>query len=163
MMRNVGMKVGELARRAGMTVRTLHHYDEIGLLSPSQRTESGHRLYGAAEVERLQQIASLRQLGFPLGEIGELLGGPDTSALQVIEMHIDCVREQLRRRRQLCDQLEVIAQRLRESGVAPVDELLRTMEMMNMVNNYYSEEQLDWLRQRREAVGEERIREVEAE
>jgi len=151
MMRNVGMKVGELARRAGMTVRTLHHYDEIGLLSPSRRTDSGHRLYGAAEVERLQQIASLRQLEFPLEEIRELL------------MHLDRVHEQLRRQRQLCDQLEVIAQRLRETGVAPVDELLRTMEMMNVVNNYYSEEQLDWLRQRREAVGEELIREVEAE
>ncbi len=163
MMRNVGMKVGELARRAGMTVRTLHHYDEIGLLSPSRRTDSGHRLYGAAEVERLQQIASLRQIGFPLEEIRELLGGPDTSALQVIEMHIDRVREHLRHQRQLCDQLEVIAQRLRESGTAPLDELFRTMEMMNMVNNYYSENQLDWLRQRREAVGEERIREVEAE
>ncbi|MDQ3549743.1 MAG: MerR family transcriptional regulator, partial [Chloroflexota bacterium] len=66
------MKVGELARRTGMTVRALHHYDEIGLLSPSERTASGHRLYSAAEVERLQQIASLRQIGFPLEEIREL-------------------------------------------------------------------------------------------
>jgi DNA-binding transcriptional MerR regulator len=47
------MKVGELARRTGLTVRTLHHYDEIGLLSPSARTESGHRLYGQADVLRL--------------------------------------------------------------------------------------------------------------
>ncbi len=146
-----------------MTVRTLHHYHEIGLLSPSARTESGHRLYGRAEVERLQQIASLRQLGFPLDEIRELLAGPNASALLVIEMHIERVREQLRLQQQLHIQLTLIAERLRSSGAAPVDELLRTMEMMSMVNNYYSEEQLEWLRKRREEVGEERIREVEAE
>lgn len=54
------MKVGELARRTGLSVRTLHHYDDIGLLTPAGRTPSGHRIYGMAEVRRLQQIASLR-------------------------------------------------------------------------------------------------------
>jgi DNA-binding transcriptional MerR regulator len=157
------MRVGELARRAGLTVRTLHHYDEIGLLSPPVRTESGHRLYGAADVERLQQIVSLRQLGFPLDEIGALLAGPDTPILRVIEMQIERVREQIRLQQQLRSHLEMIAEHLRRNGSAPVEELLRTMEMMSMVNKYYSEEQLEWLRKRREDVGEERIREVEAE
>jgi DNA-binding transcriptional MerR regulator len=157
------MRVGELARRAGLTVRTLHHYDEIGLLSPSARTESGHRQYGAVEIERLQQIVSSRQLGFPLEEIRELLDEPDSSALRVIEMHIERVREQLRLQQELHSQLRLIAERLRRNGAAPVDELLRTMEMMSMANRYYSEEQLEWLRKRREEVGEERIREVEAE
>ncbi len=54
------LKVGELARRTGLTVRTLHHYDEIGLLKPSLHTESGHRLYTADDVARLQQVLSLR-------------------------------------------------------------------------------------------------------
>ena len=63
------LRVGELAARAGVTVRTLHHYDEIGLLRPA-RTAAGHRRYGPAEVERLQQITSLRALGVPLAEIG---------------------------------------------------------------------------------------------
>ena len=61
-------KVGELAARTGLTVRTLHHYDAIGLLCPSGRTGSahgsGHRLYTGADVERLHQILCLKQLGF---------------------------------------------------------------------------------------------------
>jgi len=158
-----GMRVGELARRTGLTVRALHHYDEIGLLSPATRTEAGHRLYGPCEIERLQQIVSMRQLGFPLDEIRALLAGPDTPVLWVIEMQIARIREQIRLQQQLQSQLELIAERLRRNGVAPVEELLRTMEMMNMANQYYSEEQLEWLRKRREEVGEERIREVEAE
>jgi DNA-binding transcriptional MerR regulator len=162
-MRTGGMRVGELAQRTGLTVRTLHHYDEIGLLSPSSRTEAGHRLYGAADVERLQRIVSLRQLGLSLEEIGALLAGPETPVLQVIEMQIERVREQIRLQQQLHGQLELIAGWLRRNRSAPVEELLRTMELMSMVDKYYSEEQLNWLRNRREEVGEDRVREVEAE
>jgi len=157
------MRVGELAKRAGLTVRTLHHYDEIGLLTPSARTESGHRLYGAADVERLQQIVSLRQLGLSLDEIQALLDGQQPSVLNVIELQIDRVRQQIRFQQQLQSQLEVIAARLRRNGTAPVEDLLHTMEMMKMGEKYYTDEQLEYLRKRREEVGEERIREVEAE
>ena len=67
-MRFEALKVGELARRTGLTIRTLHHYDEIGLLKPSGHTESGHRLYTSSDITRLQQVVSLRQLGFSLDE-----------------------------------------------------------------------------------------------
>lgn len=66
-------KVGELAERTGLSVRALHYYEEIDLLVPSGRTRAGHRLYAEAQVLRLQQIASLRALGFSLGEIREYL------------------------------------------------------------------------------------------
>ena len=62
-------KVGALARQTGLTVRTLHHYDEIGLLAPSLRTGAGHRLYTADDLGRLLQILSLRQLGLSLDEV----------------------------------------------------------------------------------------------
>lgn len=65
-MRSSLWRVGELAKRTGVSVRTLHWYEEIGLLSPSQRSEAGHRLYAAEDLGRLQQIQSLRQLGFSL-------------------------------------------------------------------------------------------------
>ncbi|MBF2016646.1 MAG: MerR family transcriptional regulator [Rivularia sp. T60_A2020_040] len=58
------MKIGKLAKQTGISVRTLHYYDEIGLLSPSGRTEADYRLYAEADIVRLQQIISLRQLGF---------------------------------------------------------------------------------------------------
>jgi branched-chain amino acid transport system permease protein len=63
-------KVGELANRTGITVRTLHHYDEIGLLTPSERSRSGYRLYTEPDIVRLQQILSLRHLGFSLEGLG---------------------------------------------------------------------------------------------
>jgi DNA-binding transcriptional MerR regulator len=61
-LQSTAMKVGELAKQTGISVRTLHYYDEIGLLSPSGRTESDYRLYAEADIVRLQQIMSLRQL-----------------------------------------------------------------------------------------------------
>src|SRR5688572_2427300 len=61
--------VGELAKLTGITVRTLHHYDEIGLVVPSQRTTAGYRLYDDADVIRLQQVLLFRELGLPLDEI----------------------------------------------------------------------------------------------
>jgi DNA-binding transcriptional MerR regulator len=68
-------KVGELAGATGLTVRALHHYDRLGLLVPSQRTHAGHRLYGEADVSRLYHVLALRDLGFSLAEVGELLDG----------------------------------------------------------------------------------------
>ena len=70
------LRVGELAKRTGLTVRTLHHYESIGLLTPSGRTEAGYRLYAAADVARLGQIVGLRQLGLALDEIRECLTRP---------------------------------------------------------------------------------------
>src|SRR5690349_7809741 len=105
-MRFEALKVGELARRTGLTVRTLHHYDEIGLLKPSLHTEAGHRLYTAGDIARLQQVMSLRQLGFTLEEIRDCLGRADFSPRKVIGLHLARLREQMALQRQLCARLE---------------------------------------------------------
>jgi DNA-binding transcriptional MerR regulator len=73
--RHVELSVGEVARAARVSVRTLHHYDEIGLLRPGGRTASGYRLYDGADLLRLQRVLAYRELGFALEEIGELLDG----------------------------------------------------------------------------------------
>ncbi|MEV8018923.1 MerR family transcriptional regulator [Streptomyces sp. NPDC086554] len=70
--------VGQVAGFAGVTVRTLHHYDEIGLLVPSERSHAGHRRYSDADMDRLQQVLFYRELGFPLDEVAALLDDPDT-------------------------------------------------------------------------------------
>nr|MBX2819365.1 MerR family transcriptional regulator [Rhodothermaceae bacterium] len=67
------LKVGALAKKTGLTVRTLHYYEEIGLLFPAGRSEKGYRLYGMVEVQRLQSILSLQQLGFALEDIRQVL------------------------------------------------------------------------------------------
>src|SRR5438552_6681758 len=108
-MRFEGLKVGELARRTGLTVRTLHHYDEIGLPKPSLHTEAGHRLYTAGDVARLQQVLSLRQLGFSLEEVGACLDRPGFSPLEVVRLQAARLREQIEMQRGLCERLEALA------------------------------------------------------
>ena len=65
--------MGRLAELAGVTVRTLHHYDEIGLVCPSARTAAGYRAYSAGDLERLREVLAYRRLGFGLREIGDLV------------------------------------------------------------------------------------------
>lgn len=156
-------KIGELARRTGLTVRTLHHYDEIGLLAPSYRTSSGHRLYTADDVTRLQMIVSLRQLGLPLQEIGELLSRPDTSARGVIELHLARLREQIDARQALYRRLEAIAERLCTAEEVSAEDFLTLMEMIAMYDKYYTEEQRQKIEERAREIGPEAIRAAEKE
>jgi DNA-binding transcriptional MerR regulator len=73
------MTVGELAEVSGVTVRTLHHYDEIGLLVPSLRSDAGYRIYTDAEIDRLQAILTYRELGLGLGDIATAVDAPEAS------------------------------------------------------------------------------------
>ncbi|MCA1728462.1 MAG: MerR family transcriptional regulator [Actinobacteria bacterium] len=164
--RPAALKVGELAKRTGLSVRALHYYDEIGLLSPSRRTGSGHRLYAAGDVARLQQIKSLRYLGFSLEEIRDYLERPDFSPRQVIESHLARLREQIEMQRKLCKRLEEISVRLSSTEDVSAEEFVLTMEAISMserLEKYYTPEQLEALGRRRQELGEERIRAVEAE
>lgn len=79
--------VKQLAKLAGVSVRTLHLYDERGLLKPSARTEAGYRLYGQAELLRLQQILFYKELDFPLQEIGHILDEPGFDLLKALAEH----------------------------------------------------------------------------
>jgi DNA-binding transcriptional MerR regulator len=156
-------KVGELARRTGLTVRTLHHYDQVGLLRPSRRTPAGHRLYGEADVARLQQIQSLRRLGFGLDEVRDALDRPELSPLRVVQLHLERVRGEIRLRQRLCERLEAIAARLGTAEGVSAEEFIQTIEAMTMFEKYYTPEQLEELSQRREQLGEDRMREVQDE
>lgn len=77
----------ELSELAGVSVRTLHHYDEIGLLKPAIRTEARYRLYGQNELLRLQQILFYKELNFSLKEITTFLDNPDFDLIKVLESH----------------------------------------------------------------------------
>jgi MerR family transcriptional regulator, thiopeptide resistance regulator len=162
-MRPPPWRVGELARQTGLSVRTLHYYDEIGLLAPSFHTGAGHRLYTARDVARLQQIKSLRQLGFALEEVRDCLGRPDFSPLRVIDMHLARLREQIELQQRLCGRLEAIAAHLRSAEEVSVEAFLQTIEGMTMVEKYYTPEQLEEFQERARQFGEERIRQAEAD
>jgi DNA-binding transcriptional MerR regulator len=149
------LKVGELAGRTGLTVRTLHHYDEIGLLKPSLHSEAGYRLYTAADVARLQQVLSLRQLGFSLEEVRECLDRPGFGPLEVVRLHVARLREQIELQRKLCERLEALAEHFRKAEEVSAEEFLYTIEVMTMFEKYYTPEQLKCFEERRQAGGPE--------
>jgi DNA-binding transcriptional MerR regulator len=129
-----GIQVGELARRSGVTVRALHHYDHIGLLQPSSRSTAGYRLYQAADVERLFSIVVLRRVGLPLEQIKEALDDPtwrlvDALAVQISELDRRTATDQALRA-ELTGLLERVTTQP-DAGQATVPELITAMEEMN--------------------------------
>jgi MerR family transcriptional regulator, thiopeptide resistance regulator len=158
--------IGELARRTGVSIRALRHYDQIGLLSPAGRTDSGYRLYVAEDIARLHRIKALRQLGLTLTEIRHLLEQSAVSPREMVEDHLHRLREHMALEQRLCERLQALARRLSSAESISSEEFLDVIEVISMVEKnekYYTPEQLAWLRERAETVGEERIREVELE
>ena len=91
------MNIGDVAALAGVTVRTLHHYDRIGLLSPSGRTSAGYRQYSPADLDRLHQALLYRELGFPLEEVATLLDDPDADPEAHLRRQHRLLRDRLER------------------------------------------------------------------
>lgn len=89
--------VKALAKLAGISVRTLHHYDKIGLLHPGERTEKGYRIYEKAELLRLQQILFYKELGFSLNEIKDILDDPGFDLIKALEFHKKEIQEHQKR------------------------------------------------------------------
>lgn len=87
--------VNDVAKRTGVSIRALHHYDAIGLLKPTQVTESGYRLYDDAAVEKLYMILVFRELGLSLKEIGGILHAPDYDRNRVLEKQIKLMQERI--------------------------------------------------------------------
>ncbi|MFJ9411764.1 MerR family transcriptional regulator [Streptomyces sp. NPDC101393] len=98
--------VGQVAGYAGITVRTLHHYDEIGLLVPSARNHAGHRRYGDEDLDRLQQILFYRELGFPLDEVAALLDDPATDPQEHLRRQYDLLRSRIGRLQEMAAAVE---------------------------------------------------------
>jgi len=92
---DTGQRVGDLAQASGLTVRTLHYYEQIGLLTPSARSAAGHRLYDGADAERLYQICLLRRLGMGLGEVRRALDDPAWDLASAMRTHLATLDERL--------------------------------------------------------------------
>ncbi len=142
-------KIGDLAAATGLTVRTLHHYDEIGLLRPSERTQAGYRLYGEDDVRRLYEIRALRDLGIPLGEIPDAIEG---DARATLARHLERIEQDLVRQRRLHALLTHI---LDDAESASGQDYMEAIEAMTMLDKYYTPEQLQQLDERRRSFSEE--------
>ncbi|MFB4278186.1 MerR family transcriptional regulator [Nonomuraea sp. MTCD27] len=112
----MSFSVGQVARLAGITVRTLHHYDEIGLLTPGERTTAGYRRYTDADLTRLQQILLYRELGFPLEEIAVILDEPATDDLTHLRRQHELLTRKAERLHEVITAVER-AMQARTSGI----------------------------------------------
>ena len=136
------LKVGELAKKSGLTVRTLHHYDAIGLLMPSARADNGYRLYNRDDVARLHRIQALRGFGLSLADIGAYLAQPDTPLADLIARQIAMLDHQIDTAARLRGRLQDLHGMLMEGREPELADWLNTLEMMTMFDRYFSQEEL---------------------
>ena len=139
-------RIGELARETGLTVRTLHHYDQLGLLSPLSRTEGGHRCYTSGDVRRLHRIVALRSLGISLEEIGTLLDGePDPTGL--LRRQLDVVEERIRKASDLRARLLDVLNNLGRNAEPSARQLMQLIEETVAMNEPMTPEQFAKLKE----------------
>jgi DNA-binding transcriptional MerR regulator len=105
--------IGALSRLSGVSVRALHHYDQIGLLHPCEVAKSGYRYYDGANVERLWQILFYRELGFSLRDIKTILSSPDFDRVRALEEHQTLLLQKRKR-------LDGLIERGTEYGVSTI-------------------------------------------
>jgi DNA-binding transcriptional MerR regulator len=139
-------KVSEFARKAGTTVRTLHHYDRLGLLRPGGRSRAGYRLYGERELARLQQIVTLKFIGLPLKAIKRLLERSDLDLAETLRLQRLLLTEK-QRQLEAAIQAVAAAERSASAGCEPdwaaLRNIIEVMEMqpdMEWTKKYYDEE-----------------------
>ena len=136
------LKVGELAKRSGLTVRTLHHYDSIGLLRPSGRSDGGYRLYDRADVERLHGIQALRGLGLPLEEIGQLLGEGAAGMPAIIDRQLQALERQIEQAARLRQQLRLVQDKFAHGDQPALEDWLGTLGLMSTSGRYFSTDEM---------------------
>jgi DNA-binding transcriptional MerR regulator/uncharacterized glyoxalase superfamily protein PhnB len=128
-------RVGELAKATGLTVRALHHYDQIGLLQPSRRTPAGHRIYDPADVARLYRISLLRRLGFPLNQIASVLDNPEWQMAPAVSRHLRHTRDKAAIAARLSARLAAMAAELARQDNPSPEELFSALEEMTMLDS----------------------------
>lgn len=136
------LKIGELAAHSGLTVRALHHYDSIGLLTPSARADSGYRLYNRADVARLHQIQALRRFGMSLADIATFLASPDAPFADIVAQQIVALGQQIEQATTLREQLSQLHGQLAGGHQPELADWLATLELMNLYDKYFTKDEL---------------------
>lgn len=145
------LQANEFARKAGVTVRTLHVYDRMGLLQPATRSASGYRLYGERELVRLEQILALRFFGLGLDRIKTLLDGPPHTLAQALDVQRSILIEEQRRLNVVLEAIDGARNALDDASRDRWDVVRNVIEVFKMKNdvswteNYYSPEALEKL------------------
>jgi DNA-binding transcriptional MerR regulator len=153
--------ISQIARRTGMTVRSLHHYEAKGLLVPAARSDAGYRLYGERELLRLQHIASLKALGFSLAEIRACLDADAPSLAEALTRQVDRLRAAVVRQQDLLTRLERVVRQLAAGETIDAETLLNSIEATTIMEKHFTPEQMQSIKARGAALGPQRIRDVE--
>lgn len=144
------LKIGELARRSGLTVRALRHYDDIALLVPSARSDGGYRLYDRKDVARLYRIQALRRLDLPLADIAGLLDNPAAAMAQVVARQVAQLDHEIRQASALRTHLLAVQDQLQASEEPGIDDWLFALESMVAGAKYFSADEQRTLQARRD-------------
>lgn len=142
------LKIGELARRTGLTVRTLHHYHKIGLLSPSGRNQAGYRLYNRADLTRLHRILTLKRLALSLEEIATLIDRDEASLAQVLQQQMQALDQQIQQAQDLRERLHTLSEMIAHDDAGQFDYWLMTLEKMSVMDKYFGQEELALFKQK---------------
>lgn len=153
------LKVGEVAKRAGISVRTLHYYDDIGLIKPSDKSESGFRLYNTADIERLQHVISLKNMGLSLEGIARCLNEGGLIA-DTLSAHQAVIESKITNLNKVNRTIQILLTKLSNSEELGTAELLKLIKEINDMESTYTPEQLKTLQQRYEKYPEE-VKKVE--
>lgn len=148
------LKIGELAKRTGLTIRALRHYDEIGLLVPSVRSESGYRLYGRQDVAKLYRIQALRRLDISLAEIQEILAAGAATLPDVIAQQISYLGRQIQQASVLRNHLIELQGQLEARHEPEIDDWLSALENMVTGTKYFTDDELKKLKAQRDSFAE---------
>ena len=158
--------VGQMAAIAGISVRALHHYEKLGLLPAASRSDSGYRLYTSDDLARLQEILSLRDLGFALAEIRAWFQDEGHDPHQAMRLHLQRVSERIAGLESLRDVLQEVLRRIPEHGSASPEQVVRVVERMKAMKDmerYFTSAQLESVKARGVPLGAEGVRAVERE
>jgi methyltransferase (TIGR00027 family) len=139
------LKIGELAKKTGLSIRALHHYDAIGLLCPSQRSEGGARLYSRDDIMRLHRIEALKQLDYSLADIKAALDDSARAPLDVLARQIAVLDAQALQAQRLSRRLQHLLDLIATGGETAATDWLDILELMNMYQKHLSDDELSTL------------------
>ncbi|WP_326512665.1 MerR family transcriptional regulator [Clostridium intestinale] len=163
-MEKEGLKIGELAKRTGMTVRALHHYHHIGLLTPSEFTDSNHRIYTKEDILKLQQIIFLKELGLRLEDVKDIIERPNYNPAGVIKYQLDKVKEKIKIEQELCEELEILYKFLKGNKDVDLEKFIEVIQLMQVgVYNHFTEEQIEKMKNIRRSFTDEEQEKMQKE
>ncbi|WP_440896868.1 MerR family transcriptional regulator [Amphibacillus sp. Q70] len=158
-------KIGELATLSGLTLRTLRYYDQIELFSPSQYTDSGHRLYTQSDLAKLHQILALKQTGLSLDDIRSIMTKKEKDlTINIIDTQIIRIKKDIQVQQSLLFELEHALKMLHRNQTMSVDELTTLLGAMKVYQEkYFTKEQVDMMKNYYDQYDEETLEATEQE